>query len=510
VLIAVLIVIVVLSLAAYRYSDMMIAEYRATDRILRNTEAKALADSGVHYTAALLADKNAMQTLVNPFNNDGMFRDRSPYDDSKKGRFSIVSFDVSADSTSGGSATTRYGVLDESGKLNLNTVVALDPSVNGIAYKALMNDTFVSLGMTDDIAQAIIDWIKTDTNPLPNGAKDDYYMSLNPPYHCKNGPLNSIEELLLVKGVTPLLLFGNDLNRNGIRDPEEETGGDFSFGIAPFLTIYSRELNVDSSGNPRINLNGNDLKQLYSDLKNAIDPNLAAYLVAYRIFDLAQGNQQGASIIAGSPGNLVTLVEQAFNNNTASSKRTISSVMTLIGSRVSYTLPTTQPQPKGKAAPPTIMVFSFSITDANSARTSLPSILDKTTTKSDTELPGRINVTTAPREVLNCLPGLEAGDVDLIINHRPSPDSPDAADPIYSTTAWLYTEANLAPAKLQALESYVTARTQVYRFQSIGYFDKSGPVVRIEAVVDTNQGLPRILYYRDLTELGRAIDPRSN
>jgi hypothetical protein len=182
----------------------------------------------------------------------------------------------------------------------------------------------------------------------------------------------------------------------------------------------------------------------------------------------------------------------------------------MIGSRVSYTLPTTQPQPKGKAAPPTIMVFSFSITDANSARTSLPSILDKTTTKSDTELPGRINVTTAPREVLNCLPGLEPGDVDLIINHRPSPDSPDAADPIYSTTAWLYTEANLAAAKLQALESYVTARTQVYRFQSIGYFDKSGPVVRIEAVVDTNQGLPRILYYRDLTELGRAIDPRSN
>jgi hypothetical protein len=56
----------------------------------------------------------------------------------------------------------------------------------------------------------------------------------------------------------------------------------------------------------------------------------------------------------------------------------------------------------------------------------------------------------------------------------------------------------------------------VYRIQSIGYFEKGGPVARVEAVVDTNPinpglpGSPRILYYRDLTELGRAIDPRNN
>ena len=76
--------------------------------------------------------------------------------------------------------------------------------------------------------------------------------------------------------------------------------------------------------------------------------------------------------------------------------------------------------------------------------------------------------------------------------------------------AWLYTECNVTPTKLQALERYITARTQVYRIQSIGYFERSGPVARIEAVIDTNQGKPRILYYRDLSELGRAIDPRNN
>ena len=49
-----------------------------------------------------------------------------------------------------------------------------------------------------------------------NGAKESYYSGLTPPYHCKNGPLDSLEEMLLIKGVTPQLLFGNDKNRNGV------------------------------------------------------------------------------------------------------------------------------------------------------------------------------------------------------------------------------------------------------------------------------------------------------
>ena len=63
VLIAVLIVIAVLSLAAYRYSAMMLAEYRATNRISKNAEVKAIADSGIHYSAAILSDPTAMSTI---------------------------------------------------------------------------------------------------------------------------------------------------------------------------------------------------------------------------------------------------------------------------------------------------------------------------------------------------------------------------------------------------------------------------------------------------------------
>ena len=88
--------------------------------------------------------------------------------------------------------------------------------------------------MTDQIAYSIIDWIDSDSNTSPDGAEDDYYMSLPNPYHCKNSYLDSIEELLLVQGMTPYLLFGDDTNRNGQQDGNETAqSGTFSFGWAP-------------------------------------------------------------------------------------------------------------------------------------------------------------------------------------------------------------------------------------------------------------------------------------
>jgi len=54
-----------------------------------------------------------------------------------------------------------------------------------------------------------------------------------------------------------------------------------------------------------------------------------------------------------------------------------------------------------------------------------------------------------------------------------------------------------------------TGRTMVYRVQAVGYFARGGPVARVEAVIDTNQGAPRILYFRDLTDLDtpRGFEP---
>ncbi len=79
-------------------------------------------------------------------------------------------------------------------------------------------------GMTEEIADAILDYMDEDDEPREFGAERDAYASLEPPYEPKNGPLHTVEELLLVLGVTPYLLFGTDANRNGLADMHE--GGD--------------------------------------------------------------------------------------------------------------------------------------------------------------------------------------------------------------------------------------------------------------------------------------------
>lgn len=76
--------------------------------------------------------------------------------------------------------------------------------------------------MTPDVAAAILDWRSSAESPQPDGAESQVYMAGNPSYQCKNAPFESVEELRWVRGVTDGLLDGKDTNRNGILDPDEE------------------------------------------------------------------------------------------------------------------------------------------------------------------------------------------------------------------------------------------------------------------------------------------------
>jgi hypothetical protein len=176
-----------------------------------------------------------------------------------------------------------------------------------------------------------------------------------------------------------------------------------------------------------------------------------------------------------------------------SAPRTISSLFELIGANVSIPGSTPQSQPTVHQSP---------LNDPGNQSQLLPLLLDSCTTVNSPEIPARINVNTASQTVLSALPGLSDADVQNIISHRPDALSTDPPDPTYQTPAWLLTQANISPAALRTLDRYITTRSQVYRLQVIGYLDAGGPMKRMEAVIDANQGLPRIVYYRDLSELG--------
>ena len=101
------------------------------------------------------------------------------------------------------------------------------------------------------------------------------------------------------------------------------------------------------------------------------------------------------------------------------------------------------------------------------------------------------------------IPDLAEADVEKIIGTRPRLSSTDAPSESFLTSAWLATDVQLTTATLKKIDKYVTGRTQVYRVQSIGSFEGKGPSIRVEAVIDTNGGRPRILAWRDLSELGK-------
>jgi type II secretory pathway component PulK len=556
VLLAVLVVVTLLTLAAYQYSEMMLSEYKAADAYTRSAQARAAAESGIQYAAALLSSSDAMQNTLNanPWNNPSAFQGilvRDSDRDRLRCRVSIIAL-LSPDLTSGGGVTAAnqgfwYGVLDEGSKINLPSLMKIDSS-GQTAYNILMKLP----NMSDDVANSILDWIDpSSTQPRSSGAKDTYYTALSPPYHCKNGPLDSMEELLLVKGVTPQLLFGNDRNRNGMLDPGEDDGsGQVDRGWSAYLTMYSRELNVDSTGNPRTFINDSDLQTLYNNLQTAVGDDLANYIIAYRQYGPASGSSGGGGSPGGAAGGQAggggganqaaggnrgnaggaaaggqaggagaaaagggggqagrgggtpnRLSRNQLNFQGGNQARSISSLYELINSSVS--IPAADPNSQ-----PTI--YPSPMSDPSSIRQLFPTLYDKVTTQTNGEISGRVNVNTAPSAVLSALPGFSDSDVQSIIAKRPDPTATQAPDAIFQTPAWLLTEASISENTLKTVDRYITTTAQVYRIQSIGYFDGGGPTVRIEAVIDTNAGRPRIVYWRDLTELGRGFDFSGN
>jgi type II secretory pathway component PulK len=524
VLLAVLVIVVLLSLAAFQYSELMFAEYRAADSSWKAVEARAAAESGIHYAAAMLSNADAFSGTLgsNPYDNQGAFADipigvRNGNNNGSS--FSLVT-PIPVDSTTGqGPQSFRYGVIDESGRINLNALLKID-STGQAAHDMLMKLP----NMTEEIADAIIDWLDPDDDQRPNGAENSYYSALDPPYRCKNGPLDTLEELLWVRGVTPQLLFGTDFNRNGMQDPGEDTGNGWDPGWSAYLTVYSRERNVDSSGNPRTFLNDTNLSSQHSTLVTAIGQQLADFITLYRTQRSGaggttqtitmQGNQGGAIVVQLSSGggggrreataqDIADKIAEVTGGSSNAQAKSLASRYELIDATINWTVGTGRNQ--------TTVTMQSPLQSKNTTQLEqlLPSLLDKTTTQQLSELPARVNVNTAARTVLMCLPGTNDTEVQSILDNQPGTTA-DPSDPTYQTQAWLMFKANLPVARMQALERYVTARTQVYRMQSIGRLDGGGPTARVEAVVDTNAGKPRILMMRPLADLGRGFDLNAN
>lgn len=82
--------------------------------------------------------------------------------------------------------------------INLNNLIK-DGTVNKTTQNRL-TQLITNQGITNNLTQAIIDWVDSDLLTNPDGAEDGYYLNLPTPYRTANSPIYSVTELHLIKG----------------------------------------------------------------------------------------------------------------------------------------------------------------------------------------------------------------------------------------------------------------------------------------------------------------------
>lgn len=556
VLIVVLVLILLLTYGVYGFTERMLAEARAADAHGRAIEAVAFAESGIELAASVVTSRRADPAVpISLYHRPDLFGGIMMKESTAAkavGRFSVVA-PVAGDATF---RNVRFGLSDESGKINLNALVtsSLDVEQQRMMLLWLPN-------MTEEVADGILDYIDQDDEIRPFGAESEYYQTLLPPTMPANGPLKSLDELLLVRGVTSALLYGEDLNRNGLLDPAEDDGpasqpldnadGLLDFGWSAYLTVQSKESNLRPDGitdadgtvtasSPKINLNQGLLTELYDAIVAAIDDEeVARFVVAYRMYgpndgggtttssNATSGSNEASSnstdgtspsssdtpeSAAGQMDRLAGGLAQVIGGSSEEGQTTRGGLDLSAGAKydiislyelVDREVDVPENEETGQASETIGSPWT-----SGGLNVDFPEMHLLFATSDSSSLEGRINVNEAPYEVLLGIPEMTAQIADTIIANRVGPGGqPVELSSDRLTTAWLVTSGIVDLPTMVKLDSYLTGQGDVYRVQSVGYFDGGGPAARIEALIDGSVMPAKVVSYRDLTHLGRGYVP---
>ena len=344
----------------------------------------------------------------------------------------------------------RYGVSDEGAKFN---VQALD-----LEFLQTLP------GVTPELAAALLDYADTDSEPTADGAEQDYYSDLRFPYEIANGPLTSLDELLLVRGLDAGRLYGEDANLNRRLDRSEDDGdesfppdngdGELARGLDQYLTVWSTFWEVDAAGAAKLPFNsGPDLvaslglpKQLGAFLACAEEAG-TAFEHPVDLFEQSCVPANTESSTAGEEGEAVAALESGVGLD------------------------------------------------------ELAVLLDRTNFREEESHNGpHVNVLTASQSVLALVPGLDAATAESIVRKRENLE-PDQR----RTTAWLLGSEIVDVQTYRKIAPWLVPRSFQFRVRVIGYGIRSGVYRILEVVIDLGGARPRLVYLRDLTRLGPSF-----
>lgn len=485
VLIIVLVVIAVLTLSAYTYALLMQSDSDATRLMTERMQSKYLVDSGVDSIRVFLTQPD--QDLIEAggtYDNPSEFQQVIVSIDEveqRVGRYSVIS---PALDDMGTPAGFRYGLTDESTRLNLNVVLLADDLLPNGGRTLLM----ALPGMTEDVADSILDWIDPDDEVREFGAEYDYYAGLPVPYAPKNGPMEAITELLLVRGVTPEMMFGADVNQNGVIDVSESVSdapdGEeaMALGWVSYMTLFSKEKNLTKEGLPKINVNSPDLDQLYQDLRSIFDDEWSRFIIYIRQYGPYSGEEEGEKL----PG--TAFIDDP--DTATSATYDLSQILDLVDAKVEV-------PDLGEEEGESLVILS-PIRQENLI-SQLPLLMDNLTSTEGLTIPGRININQAPRQVLAGIPGMDEQTIEAILDRREFEPTGDDENRLYET--WILATGIVDLETMRVMLPYVCVRGAVHRAEITGYFEDGSGTSRAEVVIDSTEPFARILFWRDKSHL---------
>jgi DNA uptake protein ComE-like DNA-binding protein len=214
---ALIVIAGLLALMAMLAADQRVGSQAVQDR-LRQRRADTAADSAVAQALATVETANPNVVTLND--------DWAKLGDSGNEEFSL-----------GDAATFRVQIVDAGALVSVNTAASAQ---------------LERLPLTKEQVDCLLDWREPKTQARPDGAKDAYYLSLPTPYNAKLGPLDTLDELLLVKGWTGQTLYQTPTAASQITLPTDPEGN--VLPLASLLTAESGAPSVQADGLPRVNL----------------------------------------------------------------------------------------------------------------------------------------------------------------------------------------------------------------------------------------------------------------
>ncbi|MFZ5997473.1 MAG: general secretion pathway protein GspK [Nitrospirota bacterium] len=214
VLIMVMWILTILMVVVFAFSAMTRTDTYATLSFKEGVESKFIAEAGI--------ERGIMELL---------YRKQNPSPDVVLEGTEPWKVDGTYYYAETGTGEYRARLLSESGKVDLNKATT-DILINLLTTLGIK-------GKDDEepaaLVDAMMDWRDADDLVRLNGAEDAYYMSLPNPYKPKNADFDTIDELLLVKGFTKEILYGDGEKR----------------GLADFITVYSGSGQINVNAAPK-------------------------------------------------------------------------------------------------------------------------------------------------------------------------------------------------------------------------------------------------------------------